>query len=264
MRVQSRWHEVDGRKMHARVAVADAPPGRPPVVMVHGLSISSRYMVPTLRTLGLAFPCYAPDLPGFGLSDHPDEPLDVPGHADALVAWMDAEGIGKAHLLANSLGCQIVTDLAARYPERVLRMVLVCPTVYTRDSRTTLAWRVLKDSVRERPQLIGIHLLDDLHARPLRILKTFEAGRRHPFLALLARVQAPTLVVRGGKDPLMPPGWASEVARLVPDGRVVDIVDAPHAVNYTAPERLALAVRPFLLEEAHAAASGPAADPLSA
>src|SRR4051812_29858976 len=63
----------------ARAATGRAPPGRPPVVLVHGLVISSRYMVPLARALAPDFPVYAPDLPGFGESGGPPPTPPRPG-----------------------------------------------------------------------------------------------------------------------------------------------------------------------------------------
>lgn len=59
---------------------------------------------------------YAVDLPGFGLTDKPAEPLDVAGLADALAAWIRAAGLERPTLLANSVGCQIAVDCAVRHP----------------------------------------------------------------------------------------------------------------------------------------------------
>ena len=44
--------------------------------------------------------------------------MDIPRLADALVAWMDAAGLGRASFVANSMGCQIVVDAAFRHPDR--------------------------------------------------------------------------------------------------------------------------------------------------
>ncbi|MDQ3880940.1 MAG: alpha/beta hydrolase, partial [Chloroflexota bacterium] len=61
-------------------------------------------------------------------------------------------------------------------------------------------------------------------------------------------VRVPTLVVRGGRDPIVPQAWAEEVARLLPRGRLVVIPGAAHAVNHDAPAALARVVLPFLTE----------------
>jgi pimeloyl-ACP methyl ester carboxylesterase len=124
----SLWTRVDGRRFHARHVGPEVATASP-VVCVHGVGVSSRYMVATMAELASTFDVYAIDLPGFGLTDRPPEVLDVVGLADALAGWIQAAGVGRPALLANSVGCQIAVDCALRYPDRVSRMVLVGPTI---------------------------------------------------------------------------------------------------------------------------------------
>src|SRR4051812_3167285 len=126
--LRDHWVDVNGLAMFARVSSGPVPATAPTVVMVHGLIVSSRYMIPTAKRLAAFCRVYVPDLPGYGHSDEPPCFLDVPGLADALARWMDAVGLPRAVLLGNSFGCQIVVDFAARYPERVDRAILVGPT----------------------------------------------------------------------------------------------------------------------------------------
>jgi len=72
--------------MHARVSEGPTTEGSPTVVLVHGLVVSGRYMLPTLELLAPAFRVYSPDLPGFGKSEKPPRVLDVAGLSDALAA----------------------------------------------------------------------------------------------------------------------------------------------------------------------------------
>src|SRR3954451_25295107 len=99
-----------------------------PIVLVHGLS-SSRTLKPLIRALGSRRPVYAPDLPGFGLSDQPIHPLDIPGLADALRRWLLENQLAPAIVIGVSFGSQVAVDLAARHPASVDRLVLVGPTV---------------------------------------------------------------------------------------------------------------------------------------
>ncbi|HYO82090.1 MAG TPA: alpha/beta fold hydrolase [Bryobacteraceae bacterium] len=64
--LQERWAVVDGYRIFARVSERMQSAGVPPVVLVHGLGVSSRYMVPLACSLARHFPVYSPDLPGFG------------------------------------------------------------------------------------------------------------------------------------------------------------------------------------------------------
>ncbi len=105
-RLGSFWTEVCGWRVHARVSRDPVPPEAPIVVLVHGLGVSSRYMLPAARALAPHYRVYAPDLPGFGRSSKPRQALTVPELADALAAWMGRVGIGRAALIGNSMAAR--------------------------------------------------------------------------------------------------------------------------------------------------------------
>ncbi|WP_243704694.1 alpha/beta fold hydrolase [Micromonospora sp. KC723] len=69
---------------------------------------------------------------------------------------------------------------------------------------------------------------------------------RNPVEEDLAQVAAPTLVVAGSRDPVVPPAWRCQVTRLVPDARQVDVPGAAHNVATTAPRQVADAIRALL------------------
>jgi hypothetical protein len=94
---------LGGLRVHARL-IDSAAAGATDAVLVHGLGVSSRYMLPLARELAPHFRVHAPDLPGFGHGDHPPAPLDVPGLAAALVEWVEAIGLTAPALIGNSMG----------------------------------------------------------------------------------------------------------------------------------------------------------------
>jgi 2-hydroxy-6-oxonona-2,4-dienedioate hydrolase len=234
-------------RMHARAARHAAPAYPLPIVLVHGFVVSSSYMVPTARWLARRHTVLAPDLPGFGESDDPEGVLDVAGLADALAAWMAAAGVPRAVLLGNSLGCQVVTDVAVRYPALVDRAVLVGPTIDpAHRTRASQVFRLLVDAFREKPALWLTHLGDWPDAGVRRAWQTFEHMMADQIEARLPQVGQPVLVVRGARDPIVPAEWAEHVARLLPDARLCVIPAAAHAVNFDAPRRLARVVEAYL------------------
>ncbi len=240
---------VDGLRMHARVSVDRA--GNPAVVLVHGLVVSSRYMIPTAQKLAPYHEVYVPDLPGFGRSEKPPSVLDVAGLSDSLAAWMEAVGLGSAVLVGNSVGCQVIADLALRHPERVERAVLQGPTMDP-EARTALrqAARLALDGTREPPSLLPIMLLDYLSAGLRRSFSTFQHALEDRMEEKLPHLRVPTLVVRGDRDPIVPQRWAERAARLLPEGkgRLVVVPGAAHTMNYAAPSELARVVRAFVRE----------------
>ncbi len=238
------WIETDvaGLVMRARVSSTSPTVPRvsasdpPSVVLVHGLAVSSRYMVPTAERLAKHFRVFAPDLPGFGKSDTPRRALFVSELADALDAWLDAVGLEHPVLVGNSLGCQIIVNQAARRPGHAAGLVLSSPTIDARRrSIASELWRLMRDIPREHWSLTPINAREYFRTGPLRALATLRAAlvdRIEDRMPLLG--ETPVLVVRGTRDPIVSERWAARLAALAPRGEYLELLGAPHAVNYSA------------------------------
>jgi len=246
-KLESKWTIVNGLSMHARISVDPTPVHDFPVVLVHGLSVSSGYMVPTAVHLAPHYRVYAPDLPGYGKSTKPPHILTVPELSDALAAWMQTIGLQRAALVGNSLGCQTIVDFALRYPERITHAVLVGPTMDPK-ARTVHqeGWRLLLDMLREPLSLTPVILREYTAAGIRRTIRTLRDAFQDRMEEHLPSVQIPTLVVRGARDPIVPQEWAEEVARLLPKSQFVMIPGAAHAVNFNSPRKLVDVIRAFL------------------
>ena len=224
------------------------------MVLVHGLVVSSRYMVPTAERLAPYCRVFAPDLPGFGRSENPPRVLDVSGLSDALSAWMGEVGLERATLVGNSLGCQIIADLAVRYPGRVERTVLQGPTIDPLGrSVPRQVGRFLLDAPREPLSLFPIELLDLLSAGARRTWRTFRYALADRIEEKLPYMRVPTLVVCGSRDPIAPQRWAKEATELLPMGRLSVIPGAAHAANYGWAAEFARIIREFLDDGEHPA-----------
>lgn len=258
-KLTSVWALLDGLRVHGRIAT-HAPADQTPVVLVHGLSVSSRYMVPTGTRLAPYYRVYAPDLPGFGRSEHPRRVLDLPELTDALVRWMEIYGVPRAAMVGNSMGCQIIADLGVRYPWLLERAVLVGPTI-DRHGRTMVeqARRLLVDCFHESPASILTQARDYLACGPRRTLGTLRYALEDRIEDNLRQVRVPVLVVRGANDPIAPQPWAEELTRLLPRGRLAVLRGAPHASNYDAPAALAGLVRAFMAMPVSEESATPAA-----
>ncbi|MCC6792889.1 MAG: alpha/beta fold hydrolase, partial [Thermomicrobiales bacterium] len=127
-RIVERWTDVAGLPIFSRTAEIQPRNPTPPVLLIHGLSVSSRPFLPTLRALAPDVPGHALDLPGVGRSAKPRRPLDIPALANASADWMHATAIDRAVLVGHSMGAQVAVELAHRHPDRVLGVVLVSPT----------------------------------------------------------------------------------------------------------------------------------------
>ncbi len=245
------WTQVGDWRIHARRAIANAPPTAPTIVLVPGLGMSHRYMMPTLRALAPHARVYALDLPGFGESDKPARVLDVAELAAALAAWIEANGLQDAALVGNSFGCQVIAELVVNRPELARALVFITPTIdpRARTIRQQLL-RLTLDALRERLSLVPLAMWEYfLVVGFRRALATLRFALADSIEQKLPHVALPTLVVRGGRDPLVSQQWAEEVTRLLPRARLVVIPCAAHAVNYDAPDALAREILNFLRTE---------------
>jgi 2-hydroxy-6-oxonona-2,4-dienedioate hydrolase len=248
---------VGGLGVHVRLSAEGSPgaaSGALPLVLVHGLGVSSRYMIPLAELLAAGRPVYAPDLPGFGRSDKPRRAFDVHEQAEFLASWMPAMGLERADFLGHSLGCQVVADLAFHHPERVLRLALAAPTIDDRGRsvRQELG-RLLRDSWREPFSLVPIVVGDYARAGLGRALRTLRYALADRIEEKLPSLPMRTLVLRGERDPVVSEGWTERVEELLPAGRRAVVARAAHAFQYSFPREVADLLIQFLDEDRSAA-----------
>ena len=107
-------------------------------------------------------------------------------------------------------------------------------------------WRLLTDVPREPLGLYPIAMSDYFRAGVGRCLRTLRHALNDPISEKLPAIGAPTLIVRGEHDPIVPQRWTELAAKLIPGASHVTIPGAAHAVNFSAPEALVKHVIMFL------------------
>ena len=240
------WPSVHALRIHTRRS-SEVRNGTRSVVLVHGLGVSADYMLPTLVRLTPEFNVWAPELPGFGRSDKPDHVLNIRELADTLADWTRVIDIPSAVFVGNSMGCQVIVDLATRYPSLIDAAVLVGPTVDTKGhSMIQQMWRGMRDLVHEPGSLWRILARDYLRTGTLGMYRTFRFALQDDVLSKCPSVTVPTLIVRGGKDTISPSRWVEQLASIIPNSCTATIRQGTHASNYSTPEELARLVRDFV------------------
>ena len=218
-----------------------------PVVLLHGFVLAGDYMMPAAERLSRFTRTYVPDLPGYGLSDRPARRLTLAYLADLLAEWMERLSLGGAYFIANSFGCQILVDFAARHGRLVHGLVLQGPTVDpSARSFGKQVLRLIRNSRIESPGLGTLMLRDYWRAGWRGIAAAARMALRDRLERKLARISAPTLVVRGSRDVLVPQRWAERMVRLLPNGELLVMPGLAHTITYTAPNTFVEAIRPFL------------------
>jgi 2-hydroxy-6-oxonona-2,4-dienedioate hydrolase len=248
----TKYVQVGRHRIHYRTGRHAPERDGPSLVLVHGYVISSRYFAPTLERLARRYPTYAIDLPGFGWSSKPRHALTVPELADVVAETQAALGLERSVLVGNSFGCQVVADLAARRPERVAAVVLTGPTFEPGRSFLHHVLGLLADVPLESPLLWALHVPDYVLAGPRLPLEMLRHAIDDRIEAKLPQIEAPALVVRGSRDPIISRDWPRRMALSLPRGRWAEIPGGPHCVNFSTPRELVALIERFLELEGQA------------
>ncbi len=242
----------------------------PHLVLLHGFVQASWAWRHNLDALAERFTVHALCVPGFGWSAKPPRAsFRLLLQARRVLAWLDRMGIEQTHLVGNSLGGALALQLAALSPDRVDRLVLVNPAgagAYPMSQLARLQTRAWAPLLALPGIPFGLKLglrygayaqlpIDDAYmAHFLAPLGTRGAGRaaldaaRHfnRDLADLDRrlrgVLHPTLVIRGGRDRVIPERVTWRVANRLHDARVEAFAASGHCPMEEEPDRFNNAV----------------------
>ncbi|KAF6663930.1 alpha/beta hydrolase [Pantoea vagans] len=221
-----------------------------PVVLIHGLVMSGRAMEPLALALSRDYHVLVPDLPGFGASTLPASApvMSVDQQAEALWLWLQHNGFQRAIWVGNSFGCQILAALAVKHPQAVAGLVLQGPTV-DRHARSLprQLWRDWRNGRLETRRPPGpLARIDYAKAGLRRAFGTMREMMRDHIEHRLTYINAPTLLLRGSRDPVCPARWLDELAALMPHSELITLRDGTHTLHYVYPWSFCHAIRPFL------------------
>lgn len=240
-----------------------------PLLLLSGLATDLRIWACQRMVFGRRYRCIAIDNRGSGRSGKPEGPYSLEQMAADAVAVLDAEGVGRAHVLGHSMGSYIAQMMVVEHPDR-LRSLTLAGTACRH-----LPWRLeLLEQWREIARHRGVHgwarkafpyLLGPRTAWTLGLFinvlwpiilrqpaHAFEAqiaallGAPDGETGRLSGVEVPTLVVAGGKDTLTTPADAEEVAGLIPGAQLVTLKGAGHGFMLEAAPQFNAAVLDFL------------------
>lgn len=218
-----------------------------PVLLIHGsgpgVSAYANWRV-TMPPLAERFRVVAPDLVGFGFTERPaNVSYDLPTWTAHAVAVLDELGIKRAHVIGNSFGGSLALSLAIHHPDRVDRLVLMgavgVPFAITPGLDAVWGY---EPSVEAMEGLLGIFAYDRALVGPdlarLRYEASIRPGVQEAYASMfpaprqasvdalahdpadIARIAAPTLVVHGRDDQVIPLSNAYELLRLIDDAQL--------------------------------------------
>lgn len=260
--VASDLHLVAGHRVHA-YRVAGTGVG-PPVLLVHGLGGSANGWVRVLRPLARHFSAvYAVDLPGNGFSPLPASgPLGLEEQLEVLHAFCREVVQGPVFVVGNSLGGALSVILASTYPEDAAALALIAPAggemspASMAELMQVLDVRTNADAVRltrrlfHRPPLLALLFAPEMrkmHGTPaVRALRLHAQERSHIPPDLLAGLRAPTLLLWGGSEKLLPAEQLDWYRAHLPANAHIEVVPGfGHVPQMERPRELVERLRAF-------------------
>jgi pimeloyl-ACP methyl ester carboxylesterase len=257
----------------------------PAVVLIHGITSSSRTWRAVMEPLAERHTVLAPDLLGHGRSDKLRGDYSVGAHANTIRDLLDALGYRRAILVGHSLGGGVALQFAYQYPERIDRLVLVAPGGFGKEvtpllraasipgSGPVLALAAAKPIVDAGTLLtqllgrLGLHGGTDLEEIGRAYALLAERDARRAFLHTLRsvvdvagqRVTAldridvahdfPALIVWGEHDRVVPSSHGEQAHRLVPNTYLAVFEKAGHFPHRDDPEQFVEVLEAFLARE---------------
>jgi pimeloyl-ACP methyl ester carboxylesterase len=222
---------------------------------------------PFLDALAADFTVHAPEHPGT-TPGAPDDIYKLDNLWDLVLCYdelLERLGLERAAFVGHSFGAMVACELAAAYPRRVDRLALIAPIGFWRDAEPVVNWMTLEpEALRARlfrdpageaaARLFGPSEPADA-ATAARVRLMWAMGATGKFIWPLPdkglkkrihRVAAPTLLLWGSDDRLVPAVYAEEFTRRLAGARVQTVKDCGHAPQLEQPEVVARAVRDFV------------------
>jgi N-formylmaleamate deformylase len=254
------------------IAVTEFPnPGRPSVVLLHGIGSRGQSWWPVIDPLAERFHLYQLDLRGHGASGRPSAGYLMEHYAADLDAALDALDLqsNETRIMGHSLGGLVTLYWASERPGRAAALVVEDPSLRVPPDIVAAfdGWQQLAaltpaqaaawyrqeypdwsdDDCLRRAETItstAPGVFAELRAEAQAALATGTTDRMH----ILAGVQIPTLLVYGNLElgSMVAPADAERFVQIVPHGRAIQLPGAGHSLHRDASDAFLEAVIPFL------------------
>lgn len=236
----------------------------PPLLYLPGTDPDGGGEDPALSLLSQHFRVYRPDHPGFGRSDDDPAVDSVLDLAFRYLDLLDVLGLDRVHLVGLSLGGWIAAQIAVLAPERIAKLVLVCPAglrppvpvpdLFTMDPME------LAMLVHHQPEVrqAGVAAVSEMNGDSERFTRYLRnrAATAHlgwnPYLhdpklaGRLHRVGCEVLLIWGARNQLLPPECALAWQQALVGSRLELVKDAGHRPQAEQPEAFTALVKKFL------------------
>jgi 3-oxoadipate enol-lactonase len=242
------------------------------VVFMHGIGGNARNWLRQVEAFSGQFRAVAWDARGYGDSDDYEGTLDFGDFRTDLLRLLDHLEVTQAHLCGLSMGGRIALDFYDHFPARVASLTIVdsfpgfdasfsteAREKFVRERRQPLvdgkepadiapglARMLVSPQATEATVQELIDSISMLHK--VSYIKTVEAMTMYQPVTDVSTIQVPVQLIVGADDKLTPPAISEQMAREIPNARLLIIERAGHLTNIEQPEAFNDCLRSFLRE----------------
>lgn len=244
-----------------------------PLILIRGMGRSSRYWGPVRDALSEHFEVIMYDNRGIGRSEGTRRFYKTATLAHDLIKLMDSLCIECAHIFGMSQGGMVAQEAAIRFPDRIRRAVIGCShpggkvafrpkrSIYRKVMRAipggqkaifmaTSALLLSQAFIKRNPDVIQgwRNMRKTEGVNPGTLMRQLYAVFHHDTWERLPFVKAPSLILAGDRDPLVPPGNSHLLAHRIPNAKLEILKGVSHDFTTERPEQITRLVTHFLRE----------------
>ncbi|HEU5368154.1 MAG TPA: alpha/beta hydrolase [Ktedonobacterales bacterium] len=237
-------------------------PDAPPLLYLHGTMLGNLWLEYHQR-LAARFHLFAPDTPGFGLTQRPDWMRDMSDYVLYFRDLLDTLGLERPIIVGHSLGGWMAVEVAVWFPERVSKLVLSnavgirvkgspLGNLFAMNPQELFA-AVFDDPAAGAPlipaEMSHEYIIDQFRQRTTLAALAWNPHYDPKLERRLERVQAPTLVIWGANDRLVPAVYGERYQQLIAGAKLVTLQGTGHMPMFEQPARWSEEITTFLLAE---------------
>lgn len=244
----------------------------PKLLLIHGQAGSTHTWDEWIDALSKNFEVIALDLPGNGLSGpFIDRKYEIKNYTALVDSFMETIGVEKSYVIGHSLGGYVAWRLAANYPHRVRRLVMISSIGFPRE-KASFGWKLANskydflalyftpkffyqlalrnvyapEMIPDEKRIENVYNLSRRKGSRDALMRYFRESQREFDETAFDRIRALTLIITGDQDRVVPPQFGPQFLSKIRNSKLVVVEGGGHMLPHTRQKQLFDHILPFV------------------